>query len=223
MRWGSGSIIRAAGLLVALSGTLGCNVYQYRVRIEELEQRNLKLEQERAELERGLVQTRTLVDELKKQPGKLAVETAAEIRSPASLSEALRKAGAEVVRRGGQEALRLPAQLLFQSGSAKLRPGAKEQVGKIAQVLKSELGNRSLQIEGHTDSVSPQRSRNEFPTNWHLGFARAFTIMNVLQEYKIPPDQMYISTFAHTRPKVDNHSTKGQEANRRVEILIVGP
>lgn len=110
--------------------------------------------------------------------------------------------------------------LLFDSGSADLRPGSQEVLSEVAGVLRT-LPNQ-LHIEGHTDSVPVNSS--DFPTNWELSSARATTVLRFLQDGGgITPARLQTAGFADTRPIAGNDTAEGRALNRRADIVIIYP
>ena len=82
-----------------------------------------------------------------------------------------------IVVRAGRMVLRLPNDVLFDSGSAELKPAGKKTLGYIASVLATVPGRR-FQVAGHTDTQTIQTSR--FPSNWELSTARAVQVVHFL-------------------------------------------
>lgn len=110
--------------------------------------------------------------------------------------------------------------LLFDSGSADLKPGAQAVLTEVASAL-SGLPNE-IRIEGHTDNV-PVNSP-EFPTNWELSGERATRVLRFIAATgAFQPRQLYTSGYGDTRPVGDNATAEGRAANRRADIVIVYP
>lgn len=110
--------------------------------------------------------------------------------------------------------------LLFDSGSAELKPGSQVVLNEVAQALRT-LPNE-IRVEGHTDNV-PVNSP-DYPTNWELSAARASTVLRFLTEtagLKIP--RLYLAGYADTRPVADNGTPDGRALNRRADLVIVYP
>lgn len=158
------------------------------------------------------------------------VPTLSEVRSrdlvkvSDQLGEAARRLGAVsgIQIRSDAESITvsLADNLLFDSGSAELRPGARAVLAAVATVLR-ELPNR-LRIEGHTDNVPVNNP--EYPTNWELSAARATAVARYLiEEEGIPPDRLYVAGYADTRPIADNATPEGRALNRRADIVILYP
>jgi chemotaxis protein MotB len=108
--------------------------------------------------------------------------------------------------------------LLFDSGSAALRPEAAPAIGEIARFLR-ELPARPVTVEGHTDDVPI--STAGFPSNWELSSQRAINVLNALHASGVERERMSARAFADTRP-LDAQGTVEQRrtANRRVVIRV---
>ena len=83
-----------------------------------------------------------------------------------------------------------PADVLFNSGSADLKPEAMPQIDKLADALK-QLEMQIpldiawvLRIDGHTD-IKPITNPT-FPSNWELSSARAISVVRYLIDQGIP-------------------------------------
>jgi chemotaxis protein MotB len=108
--------------------------------------------------------------------------------------------------------------LLFDSGSAELRPQAQPVVEQIARLIQG-LPSRPVTVEGHTDDV-PINTR-EFRSNWELSSQRAINVLNALQSAGVQRDRMSARAMAETRPLVTEGSLEQRRsANRRVVIRV---
>jgi chemotaxis protein MotB len=109
-------------------------------------------------------------------------------------------------------------QVLFEPGSAVLRPEGRHVLDGLADAL---LGiPNQVAIEGHTDSVPISTAR--FPSNWELSTARATSVLQYfVQSYGFPPQRLTASGYAEQRPVGDNASAVGRAQNRRVDIAVL--
>ena len=105
--------------------------------------------------------------------------------------------------------------VLFDTGSSTLKPGAREKLAKISGIVLAHLG-LNLQIEGHTDSVGS----NEF--NQQLSERRADTVRNFLAEQGVPGSAIVARGFGKTQPVASNDTAEGRQRNRRVELVVNG-
>ena len=112
--------------------------------------------------------------------------------------------------------IKIPANLLFPSGSRALLASAPPLLERLAQTL-STLPNEVV-VQGHTDD---QLIRNGlFPSNWELSTARAAAVVRVLEEQGVASDRLSAQGYAATRPVADNQSEEGRAENRRVVLRV---
>jgi len=109
--------------------------------------------------------------------------------------------------------------ILFDSGKVTLKPVGVATIKSIADVIKKVGTDEMLRIDGHTDNVPIKFSG--WKDNWHLSAMRAHTVLKALESEGIAPERMFLAGFAFYRPEASNDTPKGQQRNRRVEILIV--
>ena len=115
--------------------------------------------------------------------------------------------------------LRVLDRVLFDSGKATVREEAKPILEKVAQVLKEELLQQPIGIEGHTDNEPIRRSR--WKDNWELSLARARAVVTYLVEHQgVDPRHVAATGYGEYRPIASNGTTDGRRANRRVEIVV---
>lgn len=105
--------------------------------------------------------------------------------------------------------------VLFDTGSSTLKPGAREKLAKISGILLAHPG-LNLQIEGHTDSVGS----DEF--NQELSERRADTVRDFLAEQGVPASTITARGFGKTQPVATNDTPEGRQRNRRVELVVNG-
>lgn len=92
---------------------------------------------------------------------------------------------------------------------------------RLSQLLSSPLvGDRLFRVEGHTDS-EPTDPNGRWPTNWHLGSARALNTMLFLSEFGSPQERFQVMSFGEFRPLVANDTPEGRAYNRRVDVIIL--
>jgi chemotaxis protein MotB len=109
-------------------------------------------------------------------------------------------------------------QVLFEPGSAVLRPEGRRVLDGLADVLLA-IPNH-VAIEGHTDSVPISNAR--YPSNWELSTARSTSVLQYfIQSYGFPPERLTASGYAEQRPVADNSTPQGRAKNRRVDIAVL--
>ncbi len=106
----------------------------------------------------------------------------------------------------------------FDSGQAKLLPGASEKIERIAGVL-MQYG-LDMRVEGHSDNVPIHNAA--FSSNWDLSTARAMAVGKMLlNESGFDPKRMSVAGYAEYRPAASNDTAEGRRKNRRVDIVIL--
>jgi len=105
--------------------------------------------------------------------------------------------------------------VLFDTGSYTLKPGAREKLAKISGIVLAHVG-LSLQIEGHTDSVGG----DEF--NQQLSERRADSVREFLAEQGVAPSSITARGFGKMQPVASNDTAEGRQRNRRVELVVNG-
>lgn len=118
----------------------------------------------------------------------------------------------------GRMVLALATDVLFPSGSAELSPPGLATINEMTGVLLT-IGDRKLQVEGHTDNVPIKTAR--FPSNWHLGAGRAITIVNTMMAAGMAPQRLSAASYGEFRPVAGNDTDAGRAVNRRIEIVVV--
>ncbi|MEP7337830.1 MAG: OmpA family protein [Acidobacteriota bacterium] len=105
--------------------------------------------------------------------------------------------------------------VLFDTGQATLKPGAREKLSKLAGILSAFPGDYQIEIEGHTDSVGAEMF------NLNLSRGRAESVRDYLVQNGIKPERVIAARgFGEAKPVADNETPAGRQVNRRVEIII---
>ncbi|MBT8257004.1 MAG: OmpA family protein [Bacteroidia bacterium] len=100
--------------------------------------------------------------------------------------------------------------ILFDSGSAKIKPQSYGIIRQISQVLMQDESIR-LTIEGHTDADGTEE------TNMILSKDRADSVRQALIDiYKISGDRLETDGKGESEPVADNNTSDGKSQNRRV-------
>lgn len=105
--------------------------------------------------------------------------------------------------------------VIFETGRATLRPGAAARLQPLVGYLNASPNVR-VRIDGHTDSVGSDAM------NQRLSEARAASVRNALVAAGV--DAARIETVGHgeTQPVGTNANAAGRQANRRVELTLLG-
>jgi outer membrane protein OmpA-like peptidoglycan-associated protein len=105
--------------------------------------------------------------------------------------------------------------VLFDTGSATLKPGAREKLARVAGIIATHP-DLHIAIEGHTDSVGAD------DYNQRLSERRAQSVRTYLLQQKIAPAAVDASGFGESRPVASNGTSAGRQQNRRVELVVTG-
>jgi outer membrane protein OmpA-like peptidoglycan-associated protein len=112
----------------------------------------------------------------------------------------------------------VPADVLFDFGSAKLRDEAKQSLREVAAILREHEG-ATVRVEGHTDAKGSGRY------NQKLSEQRAVSVRNWLAAEGLSAN-FRITGFGESNPAVPNATSQGaddpqgRQKNRRVEIVV---
>jgi chemotaxis protein MotB len=128
-----------------------------------------------------------------------------------------RKVETEITRRGLVIRL-LTDNVLFESGEADIKSGAKPLLAKVASALQV-ADDHPINVEGHTDNVPI--SSSQYPTNWELSTARASSVVRFMIGRDVPAGKLGAVGYAQLHPIASNDSATGRSRNRRVEIVLL--
>ncbi len=106
--------------------------------------------------------------------------------------------------------------LLFETGKSDLKGGASNNLNKLSGFL-NEYPDRSVLIEGHTDSVGSAES------NFALSQRRANSVQSYLVGQGVAASRIRTAGLGMGSPVAGNDTATGRQQNRRVEIIISNP
>ena len=178
------------------------------------------------EQEKYLTATQAEIQELRGQ-----MQTIAVLRL--SILEQIRDSIAKVmgsenkVSIGDNGSIILSESILFDFGSAQLRPASRQVLDQLSQVFETFLSDKenakyvdTIIISGHTDSKGTDE------TNRPLSTDRANGVLSYLldaNDGSLAPYAQYFCAagYGSTRPVADNATEAGRAANRRIEVSII--
>ncbi len=115
-------------------------------------------------------------------------------------------------------------EVFFEFGKYDLTPAAKEKISVITTVINDPRAlNRSIAIEGHTDSVGNEAA------NLSLSTQRAKTVEQALAASELLGERISTRGYGEKYPIAPNTNVDGSDnpegraKNRRVEIIVENP
>ncbi|HUA72952.1 MAG TPA: OmpA family protein, partial [Solirubrobacteraceae bacterium] len=123
-----------------------------------------------------------------------------------------------VIEKRGLVVRVLTDNLLFDSGSATLQPGADQLLDEVAQLLNLDP-THPITVEGHTDNQPIATA--QFPSNWELSTARATNVVRFLIGRGVNRYRLGAVGYADLHPIASNATAAGRAQNRRVEIVLM--
>lgn len=111
------------------------------------------------------------------------------------------------------------AEVLFDSGKAEIREDSMSILNRVAKILREEVADNEIGIEGHTDNVPIKHS--PWSSNWELSAQRALSVLYYLEGEGISPERLSARGYGPYRPIASNQTEKGRQLNRRVEIVVL--
>lgn len=113
--------------------------------------------------------------------------------------------------------LTFSAPVLFDSGSADLKDGAKDLLRSVAENLKKM--DSPVLVEGHTDAA--RMLGKKFRSNRELSLMRAFSVIDHLVAGGFPARNLSAYGYGEYRPLAPNDTEEGRAKNRRIEITVI--
>ncbi len=123
---------------------------------------------------------------------------------------------AETKRTENGVLVRMKSEILFDTGSAVLKPEAIDQIQKVGAIIAKYSDDR-VRVEGHTDSTGTRKANEE------LSLRRADAVKRVLLGQGVQETQITALGMGETQPISDNQTAAGRAQNRRVELHIDVP
>lgn len=121
--------------------------------------------------------------------------------------------GAKIERVGEGIKVTFESGILFDFDSSALRPEAKENLSKLADILQ-KYDDTEILIEGHTDATGSE------DYNQSLSERRAGSVSGYLGSLGVKRIRMTTVGYGEMQPVASNETDEGQQANRRVEVAI---
>ena len=105
--------------------------------------------------------------------------------------------------------------VLFAFDSAALRPEARNELDRAADILDPRDEIILIEVAGHTDSVGPE------DYNQRLSERRAQAVADFLMDRGIERERLQVVGYGESRPRVPNDSPENRQKNRRVVLSVL--
>lgn len=126
------------------------------------------------------------------------------------------QAGATWRQEEGRAVVEIDGDVLFDSGKFDLKPAAQQTLRQIARQIKDNYPGMDVRVDGFTDTDPIRANRRDaIPTNYHLGFFRAYSVGQYLQKQGLVRDRISYGSFGPEMPR----PTKAE--SRRVEVSVI--
>jgi outer membrane protein OmpA-like peptidoglycan-associated protein len=149
----------------------------------------------------------------KKAQQERAAAAAAERKAQQEKDAAALSTVGKVEQNDDEISVVLSNDILFEYGKANLSKESKKTLNQAVAIL-NKIPNRTLQIQGHTDSVSSDEH------NMKLSQARAKAVYDYMMQRGLNISKVTYKGYGESRPVADNSTKEGRSANRRVEFRI---
>ena len=128
-------------------------------------------------------------------------------------------AGVYVRRDGDVIRIEMPGNVLFEPGSARLRPGASNLISDVAAELARTYPDQMIGVEGYTDNDPV--AGGQWHNNHELSITRAMAVYDVLVNHtRLQGNQLFVTGHGPNHPIVSNATAEGKQRNRRVELVV---
>ncbi len=130
-----------------------------------------------------------------------------------------------IIEKGATIEISILGPVLFETGQADLKPEAQKILNDIVPILKNQIKEFDVTVEGHTDDV-PMSNAGFMKNNWELSGMRASRVLQQLIEDGIEKTKLTAIGYGDSKPLVPNRSSNGtaivenQAKNRRVVLKL---
>ena len=215
--------IIAVPALALVSVLVGCNdsqkaaqadlLTQNETLTKQLEDKNNNLQDIGEQLARAQQQTSDLQSQLEACKQTAAVPSTDVAASGVTANAFQGIEGVEATVQGDDIHLTIANSLLFDSGRTSIKDSARKSLDKVSSAIKNKFSDREIIVVGYTDADPIRKS--SYPTNYHLGFERAYSVGQYLSSKGVSNKKIEYATWGAENGK----STKKE--SRRVEIAVV--
>lgn len=200
---------------------MGINLNELNAQLEATGTEKEKLAASMQDLQRALNEYKTRAEQLERIKARFEL-----------LRDKLNKLtqfGLKVEIRNNRMVIRLPGDVLFASGSDKLKDEGINVLRQVADIIRgdAQLSKRYFQVAGHTDN-KPLKG-GPFMDNWGLSLMRARGVLVWLispVDTKgggggLDPRRLHAAGYGDTDPVAPNTDDATRTTNRRVELVLL--
>lgn len=182
----------------------------------ELIEMNARLREKNLELKENLTEVEAYKQEVEKN--KAYISELEGIRSDLKKSVA----DLETKIENGRLKVSFQGDILFDSGSHRLKESGLRLLASVLPVLEKSLEKNDIFIAGHTDNVPIKKEfRHRYDSNWDLSTYRAIEVVKYLTKQGLEPSNLTAAGYGEFKPVADNTSESGRARNRRVELFVI--
>jgi outer membrane protein OmpA-like peptidoglycan-associated protein len=154
------------------------------------------------------------LDQLNSQVASLNTQVAAANMAAQQASAKADEAGRKAAGDFQHRVLFTDDSIQFDTNKSDLSQENQTKLSAFADKLKSDNQNVYIEIQGHGDS------RGSAKSNMALGERRADAVQRYLAGQGIPLYRMSTISYGEEKPKGDNATAEGQQANRRAVLVV---
>ncbi len=181
-----------------------------------------QLQVEKQNLQRQLASTVAQTEQFASTTGAAPTQLigAATVRANNSLLQKLNSIqipGGQARMDGDVIRIEFPSDNLFAPGTYEIRPEQTTTVRNIATTIQQNFPSQIVGIEAHWDGTP----LNPPTTSHHqLTATQSLAVFNRLIQFGLPDDQLFTMAMGSNRPRQPQSAAGGNNANRRIEIVI---
>lgn len=125
--------------------------------------------------------------------------------------------GVEVRRDGDVIRVELPADRLFEAGSARIRTDAAGLLDRVTSELARLYPERMIGVEGHTDNEPAAGAVSQHQAS----VVRSLAVLDYIAiRRRLKPEQLFVLGHGGNHPVVSNATAAGKARNRRIELVV---
>ena len=184
------------------------------MKAQEAERARMQAEAKAREAEQARIQAEARAREAERARMEAAAKAAEAEKAKAEVDELLSQLSDLKAKQTERGIVLTMGDVLFAFDKATLSPEAFRNVDKLADFLQKHP-NRSVLIEGHTDSVGS----DEY--NLDLSKKRADAVKTALVAEGVAEERITPKGYGKKYPVASNNTSDGRQLNRRVEVVVL--